>query len=149
MHPKSPPTSPVLPPVPFHVRMVLISRNEDDSATHKVKFNVVGVPSPASVTITSGMYTNPVITARHGRGGLDLPDRLMDALAIKCFSVVAGFIIDQDGQSGSWTAKDITKWLRRQFMPADADQIIRELSRHVTPGIDVQNMSVVSDDDNV
>src|SRR4051812_3987071 len=108
----------VLPDIPFHVRMVGNGGNADDSATHQVEFNVVGVTSPASVKITNGMYTNPVITARHGRGGLDLTDRLMDALAIKCFKVVAGFIIDQDGQSGSWTAKDITKWLRRQFMPA-------------------------------
>ncbi|CAN5532695.1 hypothetical protein BH09PLA1_BH09PLA1_18380 [soil metagenome] len=135
--------------IPLHVRVIPDRPSDRDAMQHLVEFNVVGSEAPAVVVIASEMYGNPVITARVQRGGLDLPDRLMDSLAIKCFGVVAGFIIDLDGQCGSWTARDVTRWIRRQFGQADADYIIGELSRHVTLGIAVTDMSVVSDDDNV
>jgi len=132
--------------LPIHVRLVRRDR-VDDQVRHSVEFGVVGVKKPAKVIIGSDMFRDPQIEERLERGGIDLPDRLMDVLAIGCFRVVAGFVIDEDGECGTWTAADISRWLRRHFMPDDAEQIKRELTRHMLPGLVVTDQVVVGDDD--
>src|SRR6185436_10497065 len=79
--------------IPWHVRVVYHGRDENDIGEHLVEFNVVGMDGPAAVVIQSEMYTKPVIKERRQRGGLDLPDRLMDDLAIKSFRIVTSSII--------------------------------------------------------
>jgi hypothetical protein len=132
--------------IPFHVRLVRHERIED-RLRHSLEFGVVGVKKPAAVMIGSDFYRSPVVEERLDRGGIDLSDRLMDALAVACFRVVVGFVIDGDGECGTWTARDITRWVRRHFTADDAAQILRALSLHVTPGLVVQDCVVVGDDD--
>jgi len=135
--------------IPLHVEMRLLDRDEDDLGDHRVEFGVAGVDAPAGVVISSEMYGNPVIKERIRRGGIDLPDRLLDSLAIACFRVVGSFIVEHDGNSGSWTAVDVTRWIRHHWANDDADQIIRELSRRVTAALDVRDVIVVADDDTI
>ena len=132
--------------VPFHVRLVC-NAHEGDRLYHRLEFGVVGTDFPAKVIVSSDMYSSPVIEDRESRGGIELPDRLMDLLALACFKVVAGFIMDYDGECATWTSKDITHWIRTQFTAEDADQICRALSLQVTPGVAAENEVVVGDDD--
>jgi len=136
----------LFPEIPIHVRLVKHDRI-DDRVRHTLEFGVVGVKKPAKVIIKSDMFRDPAIDERLENGGIDLPDRLMDVLAIGCFRVVAGFVIDEGGECGTWTAADITRWLRRQFAPEDAEQIAQALSLHVTPNLVVRDQVVVGDDD--
>lgn len=132
--------------VPFYVRLVRRDQVED-RLRHSLEFGVLGVTKPAAVIIGSDLYRSPAVEERLDRGGIDLSDRLMDALAIGCFRVIAGYVIDGDGQCGTWTAADITRWLRRHFVADDAEQIVKALSLLVTPGMVVQDCVVVGDDD--
>lgn len=137
------------PQIPLHVRLVRLYPSPEDRLLHQLEFGVVGVPAPAKVTVSSDLYSSPVIETRECRGEIELPDRLMDDLAIKCFGVITGFVTDYDGESGTWTARDITAWLRRQFAPADAEQIERALRLQVDADWIVRDQVVVSDDDAV
>ncbi len=132
--------------VPFHVRLVCRERI-DDRLRHCLEFGVVGATKPAAVIIGSDFYRSPIVEERLDRAGIDLPDQLMDALAIGCFRLLAAYVIDCDGECGTWTSEDVTRWLRRLFSPDDADQIVKALSPHVTRGLVVENCVVVGDDD--
>jgi len=132
--------------IPFHVRLVRRERIED-RLQHSLEFGVVGVKRPAAVMIGSDFYRSPVVEERLDRGGIDLSDRLMDALAIGCFRVIVGYVTDGDGQCGTWTAADISWWLRRHFGADDAEQIVEALRLHVTPGLVARDCVVVGDDD--
>jgi hypothetical protein len=132
--------------IPLRVRLVPIW-NGSDQHQHSLEFGVVGVNAPAKVIVRSDLFRHPAIEQRIERGGIDLPDRLMDLLAIGCFKIIAGFVIDHGGECGTWTAKDITKWLRTHFTEIDATQIIDALALQVLPEGIVTDQVVVGDDD--
>ncbi len=132
--------------IPFHIDMRRLCRGSG-RLEHELSFGVVGVEKPASVIVASENYADPVITERLGRGGLELADRVVDALAVKCFRLMSGLIVGQDGDSGWWTIADVSRWVRHEFSRADAEQILKELSRHVTPGMTVRSTCLVADDD--
>jgi hypothetical protein len=132
--------------IPFHIEMRRLYRG-GDRVEHELSFGVVGVEKPASVIVASDNYADPVITERCGRGGLELSDRVVDTLAVKCFRLMSGLIIEHDGDSGWWTIADVSRWVRHGFSGADAEQILKELSRHVQPGMTVRSTCLVADDD--
>ncbi len=132
--------------IPFHIEMRRLYRG-GDRLDHELSFGVVGVEKPASVIVVSDNYSDPVITERRGRGGLELGDRDVDALAVKCFRLMSGKIIEHDGDSGWWTIADVSRWVRHGFSRPDAEQILKELSRHVQPGMTVRSSCLVADDD--
>jgi len=114
---------------------------------HEVKFGVVGVDRPAAVVVEHDLLSDPEIAERNGRGGLDLPDNLFDDLAIKCFELMGEQIYTEGGDSGWWSIPDITKWITNQFPAAEAQHLLAELSRHVTPSLEVRGACLVADDD--
>jgi hypothetical protein len=132
--------------IPLHIEQRRLYR-DDDLLHHEVSFGVVGVEKPAAVVIASELYESPVIIERRSRGVLDLPDRLIDDLAVAFFRLMSGVIIEHGGESGWWTLPDVGDFIRSHFAPADAEQIARELSRHVQPGWIVRNTCLVADDD--
>ncbi len=132
--------------IPFHIEMCRLYRGSE-RLEHELSFGVVGIEKPASVIVASDNYGDPVITERLGRGGLELADRVLDALAVKCFRLMSGLISEQDGDSGWWTIADVSRWVRHEFSGADAEQILKELSRHVQPGLTVRSTCLVADDD--
>ena len=131
--------------IQFHIEMRRLYRGE--RLEHELSFGVVGVERPASVIVTSDNYADPVINERLGRGGLELADSVVDALAVKCFHLMSGKIIEHDGDSGWWTIADVSRWVRHGFSRVDAEQILKELSRHVQPGLAVCSTCFVADDD--
>ncbi|CAN5530342.1 hypothetical protein BH09PLA1_BH09PLA1_25160 [soil metagenome] len=132
--------------IPFHVRLVRRDRIEDH-LRHSLEFGVVGVNTPATVMIGSDFYCSPVVEERPDRGGIDLPDRLIDALALACYRLIVAYVTQACGECGTWTEADITPWIRKRFASEDAEQILRALSVHVTPGWEVRTTVVVGDDD--
>ena len=133
--------------IPFHIEMRCLYR-PGDRFNHEVKFGVVGVSEPTTVVISSDYYGKPItIEERIQRGVVDLPSRLLDLLAIKCFRLMASAIIEHGGESGWWTLADISLWVRRGCESADAEQILRELSRHTSPEWIVRSTCLVADDD--
>ncbi len=132
--------------IPFHIEMRPLYRG-GERLEHELSFGVVGIDKPASVIVASDNYADPAITERLGRGGLELADSVVDALAVKCFRLMSGMIIDYDGESGWWTIADVSRWVRHAFSRVDAEQILKELSRHVTPGMTVRSTCLVADDD--
>ncbi len=136
----------VIAAIPFHIEMRRLYRG-GERLEHELSFGVVGVEKPASVIVASDNYADPVITERIGRGGLELGDRVLDALAVKCFRLMSGKIIEHDGDSGWWTIADVSRWVQHGFSRADAAQILKELSRHVQPGMTVRSTCLVADDD--
>ncbi|MGB7157392.1 MAG: hypothetical protein WBD40_04965 [Tepidisphaeraceae bacterium] len=136
-------------PIPFHIEMRCRGRQEDDHVEHELKFGVVGVDEPVAVSVVSEGYLRPVISARGSRGGLRLNDALLDVLALSCFTLMAGLLLEQDGKSGSWTIADVTKLIRKQFQESEARRILCELSRQVRDRQHVRNVCLVSDDDNI
>ena len=132
--------------IPFHIQMRRLYRG-GEGWEHELSFGPVGVVEPAIVVIASNGYDEPAIAERLGRGVLELPDRLVDALAIQCYRLMSFAIIEQNGESGWWTLANASPWLRREFVPADAERILKELSRHVTPGVTVRSVCRVADDD--
>jgi hypothetical protein len=132
--------------IPFHIEARHLYRNSD-LTEHEVGFGVVGVEKPARVVIASDVYRNPKVIERLSRGGFEFPQRLIDALAIKCFKRMAGMIREQGGDSGWCTVSDISGWVRSQFDHPDDEQILNELSLHVIPGVMAENVCLVADDD--
>ncbi len=132
--------------IPFHIEMRRLYRG-GEWLEHELSFGVVGVEKPASVIVASDNYADPVITERLGRGGLELADPIVDALAVKCFRLMSGKIIEHDGDSGWWTIADVRCWVRHGFSCDDAGRILKELSRHVQPGMSVRSSCLVADDD--
>ena len=132
--------------IPFHIEMRRLYRG-GERLEHELSFGVAGVEKPASVIVASDNYADPVISERLGRGGLELTDRVVDALAVKCFCLMSGVIIEHDGDSGWWTIADVSRWVRHGISPVDAEQILKELSRHVQPGLTVRSTCLVADDD--
>ena len=132
--------------VPFHIEQRRLYRG-GDLLHHEVGFGVVGVAEPTSVVVASDSYRDPVIVERLDRGSVELPDDLLDALAIRCFKLMSGEIIEQGGESGWWTLADVSHLVRRTFPQADAERILRELSRHAQPGLTVRSTCLVADDD--
>jgi hypothetical protein len=133
-------------PVPFHIEIRRLY-DHDDGITNEVGFGVVGVDQPTVVNIVNDEDSDPRIVARLSRGNLELPDSLLDLLAINCFWLLHGMIVEQDGQSGWWTLSDATQWIRKTLPVVDADQILNELSRHVKSVTKVQSTCLVADDD--
>jgi hypothetical protein len=135
-------------PIPFHieVRRLYGSEQRDDIIEHELGFGVVGIDRPTRMVITSDFYRSPVITEHRDRGQLELPDHLVDSMAIKCFKLMVSEIVSRDGESGWWTMRDVSRWIRRQFAE-NGEQILTELSRHVTPGWEVRDVCLVADDD--
>lgn len=113
---------------------------------HDLGFGVIGIDRPTRLIITSDFYSTPVITEYRDRGQLNLPEHLMDALALKCFKLMSYEICSRDGESGWWTMRDVSPWIRHQF-PQNGEQILAELSHHVTPGWEVRDVCLVADDD--
>ncbi len=132
--------------IPFHIEQRRLYRGSDLNE-HELGFGVVGVEKPARVVIASSNYRDAVIIERLGRGVLELPDHLIDALAIRSYKLMSGEIVAQDGDSGWWTISDVSRWVRHGFPKADAEQILKELSRHVQPGMTVRSTCPVADDD--
>jgi len=132
--------------IPFHVEMRRLYRN-NAALHHQVSFGVVGVDKPAAVVVASRGFQSPVIVERVGRGGLRLPDRLIESLAMHCYSLLSELIIDHGGESGWRTFANARTWVRQGFSPADAKLILMELSRHVRPELTVRSACLVADDD--
>ncbi len=140
------PSGQVIAAIPFHIEMRRLYRG-GECLEHELSFGVVGVEKPASVVVASDNYADPVITERLGRGGLELADRVLDALAVRSFRLMSGKIIEHDGDSGWWTIADVSRWVRHGFSRDDAGRILKELSRHVQPGMTVRSTCLVADDD--
>lgn len=132
--------------IPFHIEMRRLYR-EGDNYQHDLAFGVVGIDEPARVVVISDAYADPQITERLAKGVLDLPDTLIDALAIKCFLLMADLIVDQGGESGWWTIPDITTFVRKQFTVDDCDRIVGALNRLAPSDVTVNNVCLVADND--
>lgn len=132
--------------IPFHIEQRRLYRG-GDAIHHEISFGVVGVEKPATVVIASDNYRSPVILERLGRGGCELPDQLIDDLAVKCFKLMSDLIIEQGGESGWWTHADISPWVRHQFGQEGGERILNELARQVQPGTKVRSTCLVADDD--
>src|SRR5262249_13792581 len=125
-------------PISFHIeaRRRYVVR---DVREHEISFGVVGVDKPAITVITHEGGREVKIVDRVERGTLDLPDALLDSLAINCFCLIYDMIVEHDGQSGWWTVSDITPLIRKTIPEPGADRVLKELSRHVKPGMKVQS----------
>ncbi|HEX8339993.1 MAG TPA: hypothetical protein VF624_03705 [Tepidisphaeraceae bacterium] len=132
--------------IPFRIELRRLYRGSDD-LEHDLQFGVVGTDEPVHLVIASDLWDRPHIIERHSRGGLELCDRLVDRLAIKCFKLMASTIIDQGGDSGWWTIADVTGFVSGQLNVSDGDQVLTALSRQVREGFAVEDVSLVADED--
>src|SRR4051812_16133562 len=105
--------------IPFHSELRSVTDDGVNGWMHEVKFGVVGVSAPCAVVIASQGFSEPVIHRRLCRGGLDLPDRLVDALAIACFRLLATYVVEQGGTCAAWTARDVRSWVRLHWPVAE------------------------------
>ena len=132
--------------ISFHIEMRRLYRGHDQ-LEHELKFGVIGVEKPAAVLIASDGYENPVIIERLSRGGLELPLPLIDALAVSCFRLLGGLIVERGGESGWWTLRDVGPLIRLTCAECDAERILNELALQVRPGPEVRSVCLVADDD--
>lgn len=135
--------------ISLHIVMRISGPREDGQVEHELHFGVVGADNPATVNVVSEGYLRPIISARGSRGGLRLRDELFDALALKCFRLMAGLLLDEGGKSGWWTIADVTKFIRNQFANSEATEVLRELSRYVKDRQSEQDVCLVADDNSI
>ncbi len=125
-------------PVPLHIKIEELAHHDDDRLEHELRVGVVGVDQPLTVTIESDFYELPRIVDYQSLGGIDLPNRLGDALVFACFESVRFQM--SDTPFGELTLPDATRWVEIQFVTADAEIVLAELRRHVTPGLYVDEI---------
>ena len=136
-------------PIPLHIEMRRASADDGDHVEHDLTFGIVGADEPAAVSVLSERYLCPVIVARDSHGGLRLCDQSFDTLALTCFRLMAGLLLQEDGESGWWTIADVTKLIRKAFRKSEATEVIRELFRHVNDGPRVRDVCLVADDNSI
>jgi hypothetical protein len=105
------------------------------------------VDEPAAVIVSSDRFDSPEIIERLDDGGIAVDASLFDAFALKCYRLMAGEIIDLDGDSGRWSIPDLSAFIQKQFTEGEAERLIELLSRQVTEGLTVANVCTVADDD--
>ena len=135
--------------IPLHIEIRPRGCRDGNQVEHELHFGVVGANNPATVNVVSEGYLRPIISARGSRGGLRLRDELFDALALKCFRLMAGLLLDEGGKSGWWTIADVTNYIRKQFAKSEATEVLRELSRYVKDRQSVQDVCLVADDNSI
>ena len=133
-------------PIPFHIELRKLYRHAERDE-HELKFGVVGVDKPAAVIVSSDRFDHPEIIERRGNGDIAIDAFLFDAFALKCYRLMAGEIIDLDGDSGRWSIPDLSTFIQKQFAEGEAERLIKRLSRQVTEGLTVANVCTVADDD--
>ncbi|MGF1633081.1 MAG: hypothetical protein ACFCVE_04465 [Phycisphaerae bacterium] len=137
------------PAVPFHIES-LIHYDDSERARKRVSFGPVGVAEPARlVFVWEEDASEAKLAQRLGRGDIDLPCRLIDALGYACYLLMEGEIREGDADSGARTMSDCSRWVRTHFIERDAEQIITEFRRLVPPGTTARDLLITSPDDNI
>jgi hypothetical protein len=124
-------------PVPLHVTIELAAHDDDDRLEHEIRLGVVGVPEPLTVRIESNFYVWPRIKQYCSCGGINLPQRLLDLLIFKWFEILSSELGEWGTDIVEWTVPDATRWIEVEFLTREAEIILAELRRHVTPGLEV------------
>jgi hypothetical protein len=88
---------------------------------------------PLAVEIESDFYEWPRIKELCTNGGIKLPSRIRNLFIFLCFEAMHPLLDGTD--IAERTIPDATRWIEVQFLTAEAEVLLTELRRHVTPGL--------------
>ena len=122
--------------LPLLIVLEHLAHHDDDRMEHLLRVGVVGMPEPPlTAEIESDVYEWPRVKRIVAFGGVELPLRLMNLFLFKCFGALWP---DLDGTDiAQWPLYDATHWIQTQFLGEEADILLTELRRHVTPGLSI------------
>ncbi|HEX8339991.1 MAG TPA: hypothetical protein VF624_03695 [Tepidisphaeraceae bacterium] len=123
-------------PLPFLIVLEHLAHHDDDRMEHLLRVGVVGTPEPPlTAEIESDFYEWPRVKRIVASGGIALPPRLMNLFLFKCFGALWP---DLDGTDiVQWPLYDATQWIQTQFLSEEANVLMTELRRHLTPGLTI------------
>lgn len=110
-----------------------LKHHDDDRMEHLIRIGVIGVREPLTVGIESDFYEWPRIKEIQTDGGINLPARLLNLFIFKCFDQLWPALDGLD--IAEWVLPDATPWVKSQFPADEAEILLTELRRHVTPGL--------------
>lgn len=122
-------------PIPLLMAIEQIIHHADDRLEHLLRVGVVGMKVPLTVEIESDFYESPRVKEDSAYGGIDLPAGVEERFLLACFEAL---IPSLDGTNiAEWPLYDATDWIEKRFSEADAQVLLTELRRHVTPGLKI------------
>ncbi len=126
------------PPIPLKIMIERIKHHDDDRLEHELKISLAGLTKPLIHVDISALFDElPHIKEWFGNSEnmLDLPMHLRDLFIIRCYELIASYMLDEGGVTAWWQMDDCRRWLDVQFLNEEVDALLSTLQPHVVPGV--------------
>src|SRR5438105_2610945 len=112
----------------------------EDVLSHVIHVQVHGADASAVIAvIESDFFQNPKVVSIEQNGLVHLDADLRDRFLIGLFKLAFAEMLANDGSAIEWTISDISRFLRSQFLSADAAAISVVLGNYTSPELEVRD----------